>query len=43
MEKEATTMIEKESANIMSGILIGSTVGIVLWAVMFLFIYIYLV
>jgi len=42
MEKEATTMIEKDSANVVSGILLGSSIGIGVWAIIIFFIYSYL-
>ena len=42
MQKEATAMIEKDSANVVSGILVGSSIGIGIWAIMIFFIYYYL-
>ncbi|MEJ2181452.1 MAG: hypothetical protein P8Y28_13710 [Gammaproteobacteria bacterium] len=42
MEKEATTMIEKESADVVAGILVGSSIGIGIWAILIFVIYYYL-
>ena len=42
MEKEATTMIDKDSANVVSGILVGSSIGIGIWAILIFVIYSYL-
>lgn len=42
MEKEATAMIEKDSANVVSGILVGSSIGFGVWAILIFIIYNYL-
>lgn len=42
MEKEATAMIEKDSANAITGILVGSSIGIGVWAILIFAIYNYL-
>ena len=42
MEKEATEMIEKESADVISGIIVGSSIGIGLWAILIALIYYFL-
>lgn len=42
MEKEATSMIEKESANVISGFIIGSSIGIAIYAVLIVSIYYFL-
>jgi F0F1-type ATP synthase assembly protein I len=42
MEKEATSMIEKESADIISGIIVGSSIGVGIWGVLVTCIYYFL-
>lgn len=42
MEKEATAMIEKESADVISGIIVGSSIGIGIWAILIALIYYFL-
>jgi|GEM_PF-6369807 uncharacterized membrane protein YqgA involved in biofilm formation len=42
MEKEATAMIEKESADVISGIIVGSSIGIGVWAILITLIYYFL-
>ena len=42
MKNEATAMIEKESADAVSGIIVGSSIGIGIWAILIFTIYYYL-
>ena len=42
MEKEATAMIEKDSSNIISGIIVGSSIGIAIYAIAIAAIYYFL-
>ncbi len=42
MGKEATSMIEKESADVISGIIVGSSIGISIWALLITGIYYFL-
>ncbi len=42
MDKEATSMIDKESSDAVSGIMFGSMIGIAIWAIIIITIYSYL-
>ncbi len=42
MGKEATSMIEKESANIISGFIVGSSIGVAIYAILIIGIYYFL-
>jgi hypothetical protein len=42
MKKEELSLIEKDSANVISGIITGSAIGIVIYAVVITSIYLYL-
>ena len=43
MENEATPVIDKESANVISGIIVGSSIGIAIYAIAIATVYYFLI